>query len=163
MSADDLLGLAFVAIWLGVLALPFVVLAVVVFLIVRIAWRPPAPFRAASAVFRLLGIVIISVCVALGAVDLLLDRPWSIDTYRVVGDHTLALSVATEWLGWTRVVSVVESADAVTVEMKSFQPPLAGTGGQDQPYLVQLAEPIGARTVIDGSTGMPVPLQPATQ
>ena len=81
MNAEDLLALAFVAIFLVVLALPFVVLAIGVFLIVRIAWRPPAPFPAASAMFRLLGIVIISVCVALGAVDLLLDRPWSIDTY----------------------------------------------------------------------------------
>jgi hypothetical protein len=84
---------------------------------------------------------------------LVLDRPWDIESYRVVDDHTLVVTTSSGWLDWTRVTSVTESTSSVVISLRKFRLPLPGTGGPATDFTVTLREPIGGRAVVDAGTG----------
>ena len=88
----------------------------------------------------------------------LLDRASPIDYYRVLDDHTLALGSSTGPGAWTRVTSVSETPSTVTITVSSLLVRLGpGTAvGIAVESVAKLQGPIGGRTVIDGSTGLPV-------
>jgi hypothetical protein len=101
---------------------------------------------------RLLLALIIVTLVA-GGTWLVLDRPWDIESYRVLDDHTLVVTASSGWLDWTRVTSVTESTSSVVISLSSFRLPLPGTGGAATDFTVTLRDPIGGRAVVDASTG----------
>lgn len=95
-------------------------------------------------------------------------RAVRIDYYRVVDQQTLVVGAETENGEWTRVTSVVETASTVTIAVRGLQAPIRGAGGgggQGIEFIVKLRDPIGSRTVVDGSRGQVVEftrcLQPA--
>jgi hypothetical protein len=105
--------------------------------------------------------LVVSAVVVLAVVasaELLLDRPWSIDNYHVLDDHTLVVTTGASWLTWTRVTSIVETPTSVTIGMKSFWLPLpaAGTGGPSTEFTVSLRDAIDDRVVMDASTDEPI-------
>jgi hypothetical protein len=112
--------------------------------------------RHVKRLLRPLAILLVVVLVVALGVEVVLDRPCEIGTYRAVDDHTLIVTASTGWLDWTRITSVVESPTAVTIGMKSFRLPLPGTGGPAADFTVTLIDPIDNRTVIDASTGQPI-------
>jgi hypothetical protein len=82
------------------------------------------------------------------------DRAVRIDYYRVVDQQTLVVGAETDNRSWTtRVTNVVETATTVTITVRELQAPIwNGTGGgQGLELLVKLRDPIGSRTVVDGS------------
>jgi hypothetical protein len=87
-----------------------------------------------------------------------LDRPSWITYYRVVDDHALIVGT---WEGrgaWTRVTNVAETTATVTVTVSSWLIQL-GPGTDDAvpvETVVTLRDPIGRRTVVDGSSGQAV-------
>ncbi|MDL2335042.1 MAG: hypothetical protein QFC55_03295 [Chloroflexota bacterium] len=102
-------------------------------------------------------LIVIGFLAALAAAPwFVLDRPWTIERYRVVDDRTLLVTVASGPLDWTRVTSVVETPSSVEITVTSFRPPAPGTGGPAIELAVQLAVPLADRTVIDASSGQPV-------
>ncbi len=75
-----------------------------------------------------------------------------IDYYRVVDPHTLVIGAETGKGEWTRVASVVETSSTVTITVRSLRSPLPqGGSGLGIEFVVNLAKPIGSRTVVDGS------------
>ncbi len=89
---------------------------------------------------------------------LVTDRAVRIDYYRVVDQKTLVIGAETDTSSWTRVTSVVETATTVTITVRALPPPIRnGTGGgQGVEFIVKLRDPIGSRTVVDGSRGQVV-------
>jgi EamA domain-containing membrane protein RarD len=73
--------------------------------------------------------VVITVVAALILVGRWLDRLQLIQSYRVVDDRTIAVQVDSSSPQWTRITSVVETHDRVTVSVGSFIFPLAPVGG----------------------------------
>ena len=92
---------------------------------------------------------------------LLADRSPTIGSYRVSGDGTIVVTVAVGPGSWTRLGSVVETSETVTVTVRSFH--FQWGAGPGYAALVELFialdEPLGDRRVIDGSSGIAVPLQ----
>jgi hypothetical protein len=88
----------------------------------------------------------------------LLDSASWIFYYRVVNDRTLIVGTVTGPGAWTRVTSVTERPSTVTITVSSFfVQPGPGTGvGVPVESVTNLHDPIGNRTVLDGSTGLPV-------
>jgi hypothetical protein len=88
----------------------------------------------------------------------LLDSASSISYYRIVDDRTLIVGTVTGPGAWTRVTSVTETPSTVTITVSSFLVRLGpGTGvGVPVESFTNLHDPIGNRTVLDGSTGLPV-------
>ncbi len=88
----------------------------------------------------------------------LLDGASWIYYYRVVDERTLAVGTATGKGASTRVTSVVETPTTVTITVSSFLFQLgAGTdAGITVESIARLRDPIGNRSVIDGSSGKPV-------
>jgi len=109
-------------------------------------------------VTRTLAILVLAVLAIAAGAELLLDKPSSIDVYRVVDQRTLVLVTHSGWLDWTRVTSVVETPTSVTIQLKDFRWDffLPGTGGQPTDFTVTLSAPLGDRQVIDASTGQPI-------
>lgn len=107
-----------------------------------------------------LSAALLVVALVAGGVFLVLDRPWDIQSYRVVDDHTLLVTTPSGWLDWTRVTSVTEKASSVVISMRSFRLPLPGTGGAATDFTVTLRDPIGGRQVVDASTGLPIARRP---
>lgn len=86
------------------------------------------------------------------------DRAVWIFYYRVVDQQTLVIGAETDNTSWTRVTSVVETATTVTITVRGLEAPIrngAGTG-QGIEFIVKLRDPIGSRTVVDGSSGQVV-------
>ena len=102
-------------------------------------------------------VVAVVLLLVASAVRLLDGASW-IYYYRVVDDRTLAVGTTTGRGAWTRVSSVVETPTTVTITVSSFLLQLgAGTGaGVPVESIVKLRDPIGSRSVIDGSSGQPV-------
>ena len=92
------------------------------------------------------------------AVRLLDGASW-IYYYRVVDDRTLVVGTITGPGAWTRVTSVTETPATITITVSSLLIRLgAGTAvGIPVESVAKLHDPIGSRTVIDGSSGLPVP------
>ena len=103
--------------------------------------------------------VVIAIAVGLILVGRWLDRSQPIQSYRVIDDRTIAVEVDSSAPQWTRVTSVTETPDTVTVSVGSFIFPWpqaqAGVGTSEE-LLVTLSEPIGGRRVIDGNSGVTV-------
>ena len=86
---------------------------------------------------------------------LVTDRAVWIEYYRVVDQQTLVVGADTDSRSWTRVTNVVETTTTVTITVRALPPPIRnGTGGgQGLELIVKLRDPIGSRTVVDGSSG----------
>lgn len=98
-----------------------------------------------------------AVIVVLGALAVWLqDRAIYQGIYCLQAERTIILPVASGPGTWTRIGSVVESADSVVVEVRELRAPLPGTGGEILWLTVRLSEPLGSRTVIDAVTGQPM-------
>src|SRR5674476_1193551 len=91
-----------------------------------------------------------------------IDSTLSIDSYRVVDDHTLAVRIGEGPGAWTRITNIAETPSTVSVTVSSFY--FRPGPGTDEAIpvdlIVTLHDRIGTRTVIDGSTGLAVPRSP---
>ncbi len=98
-------------------------------------------------------IVVVWIVVVVG-----LDKPSWIYQYRVADDHTLAVGTMTGPGAWTRVTDVTESPSTVTITVRSFLLEIGSRSGAGFPVesLATLRDPIGVRTVFDGSSGLAV-------
>lgn len=88
----------------------------------------------------------------------LLDGATWIYYYRVVDDRTLVVGTVTGPGAWVRVASVTETPATVTITVSSLfiQVGPSTAGGVPYESEAQLHDPFGSRTVIDGSSGLPV-------
>jgi hypothetical protein len=104
-----------------------------------------------------LAVVLVSVVAFVGYASL--DRATSIRYYRVVGDRTLLVGTQAGLGANVRVTGLVETPDAVTITVSTFlfQLPPSTSGGYRYESEARLMDVLGERTVIDGSTGLPVP------
>lgn len=102
--------------------------------------------------------VVLIIVLILGFVAVrLADQGFPIHHYSVIDDHTLILGTVTGPWTWTRITSVTETTSLVTVGVSSLSAPLPGFGDDIAELRVTLGDPIGGRTVIDASSGLPVP------
>ena len=101
--------------------------------------------------------VAVALVVLVAAVRLLDGASW-IYYYRVVDDRTLVVGIITGPGAWTRVTSVTETPATVEITVNSLLVQLGpGTAvGVPVESVATLRDPIGTRTVIDGSSGLPV-------
>lgn len=88
----------------------------------------------------------------------LLDSATWIYYYRVVDDRTLVVGTLTGPGAWVRVTSVTETTTTVTITVSSLFIQLGPSTSLGVPYesVAKLHDPIDSRTVIDGSSGLPV-------
>jgi hypothetical protein len=104
--------------------------------------------------------VLLAVAVAAVALAVVaLDRPSALYGYRVIDEHTVAVT-STEGPGaWTRVGSVVETASSVTITIRSVLVRLLPGTAEGIPArsVIALRDPIDGRQVIDGSSGAAIP------
>jgi len=103
-------------------------------------------------------IVAALVPVLLFAAYRLLDSATWIDYYRVVDDQTLLVGTVSGPGALVRVTSVTETPTTVTITVSTLLIQVGpGTGG-GVPYesVAKLHDPLGSRTVTDGSSGLPV-------
>lgn len=88
----------------------------------------------------------------------MLDARSTIDYYRVVDPHTLMVGTTEGAGAWTRVTSVAETPSTVTIIVASFWIQIGAS--TEMAYFAEsvahLQQPLADRTVIDGSTGLPV-------
>jgi len=104
-------------------------------------------------------IVIGVVLVVLFATYRALDRPSWIYYYRVGDDdRTLVVGMSEGPNAWTRVTNVSETPTTVTITVSSILIQLGPGAAYAVPVerAVKLTDPIGSRTVVDGSSGQPV-------
>jgi hypothetical protein len=89
----------------------------------------------------------------------LLDSVSWIYYYRVVDAQTLVVGTVTGPGAWTRVTNVTETPATVEITVNSLVVQLGpGTAvGVPVESVAKLHDPIGTRTVIDGSSSVPVP------
>lgn len=102
--------------------------------------------------------ILLLVAVALVVVAVRVQQPTvPIFSYRVIDDDTLAIQTVTGPWTWTRLTGVAETPSSITVGVGALSVPLPGYGGDILELTVTLQDPIDGRTVIDGSSGLPVP------
>jgi len=65
-------------------------------------------------------IALLVVAVVAAGAYLVLDRPWDIETYRAVDEHTLVVTTSSGWLDWTRVTSIDETPASVVIKHEVF-------------------------------------------
>ena len=101
-------------------------------------------------------IAVAVVLVVLVAAVRLLDSASWIYYYRVLDDQTLVAGTVTGPGAWTRVTNVTETPATVTIIVSSFLIQFGpGTAvGVPVESVATLRDPIGTRTVIDGSSGV---------
>src|SRR5665811_1738652 len=86
------------------------------------------------------------------------DRPSWIDYYRVVDDETLLVGTISGPGATVRVTNVTETSSTVTITVSTFLfqiGPQAGVGIPNE-SVAKLHDTLGSRSVIDGSSGLPV-------
>jgi hypothetical protein len=102
--------------------------------------------------------VLVLVAVLALAGSRMLDAASPIVYYRVIDPQTLVVATSEGRGAWTRVTSITETPTTVTITVSSFWFRLGPA--TDEAYAVEstakLHEPLGSRTVIDGSSGLPV-------
>jgi hypothetical protein len=102
-------------------------------------------------------VVAIVLVLAVVAVRSLDSASW-ISYYRVVDERTLVVGTVAGPGAWTRVTNVIETPSSVTVTVSSLFIRLGP--GTTEAVLVEstatLHDPLANRTVIDGSSGLPV-------
>ena len=81
-----------------------------------------------------------------------------INYYRFVDEHTLVVGTVAGPGAWTRITSVIETPSTITITVSSLLVRLgAGTAvGIPVESVAKLHDPRGDRTVVDGSSGLPV-------
>jgi hypothetical protein len=106
---------------------------------------------------RWVAVVAVVLVLAVAAVHSL-DSPSWIYYYRVVDERTLIVGTSAGPGAWTRVTSVIETPSTVTITVSSLVVQLGpGTAvGVNAESTAKLRDPIAGRTVIDGSSGLPV-------
>ena len=106
---------------------------------------------------RWVAALVIVLAVTVVAVRSLDSASW-IYYYRVVDEHTLVVGTVTGPGAWTRVTSVAETPSTITITVSSLEFRLGpGTAvGVSVESTAKLRDPIGSRTVIDGSSDLPV-------
>lgn len=77
--------------------------------------------------------------------------------YRVLDDHTLIVGAVTGPSITARLWALTETSSSVVVGVSSIRAPATSTGDAVVEVMASLGDPIGARTVIDASSGLPVP------
>jgi hypothetical protein len=106
------------------------------------------------AVVAVIAIVAVLVFTAYSA----FDRPSWIDYYRVVDEQTLLMGTISGPGATVRVTNVTGTPSTVTITVSTFLfevGPQAGVGYRYE-SVAKLHDPLGTRTVIDGSSGLPV-------
>lgn len=105
--------------------------------------------------WMVLGIIVVLALVAFR----LLDQPLALQSYRLLDPQTLAVEGLGAPRASTHVTGVTETAETVTITVNAFTLELGPvTSSAGRLYAtVYLVEPLGSRTVIDGSTGQPIP------
>jgi hypothetical protein len=103
-------------------------------------------------------VVIVAALVLAFAVIRAVDSPSWIAYYRVADEHTLVVGTVTGPGALTRITNVIETPSTVTITVSSLVVQLGpGTAlGVPVESTTTLHDPIGSRTVIDGSNGLPV-------
>jgi hypothetical protein len=107
-------------------------------------------------------VAVIVVAVVIAGVRLAVTRT-AVNGYRVIDDYNLALQVIGANPTWRRVTVETETASDVTVGISEISLRLgAGSGDERIAYVVMtLNDPLGARRLLDASTGAEIPrLQP---
>jgi hypothetical protein len=105
-------------------------------------------------------VIVVVAAVVIGVVGFvgyrLLDKPNAIYYYRLVDEQTLLLGTTSGPHANVRVTNVVETADEVTITVSGFDFQLGASNGAGIPYEseARLAAPLGARLVIDASSGL---------
>jgi hypothetical protein len=106
---------------------------------------------------RLAVILVVVVVLAFTAFQLL-DSPSRIEYYRVVDDRTVAVGTVSGPRAWVRVTGVTETSTDVTITVRTFFVQLGPSTavGINYESMVTLHAPLAGRTVIDGTSGLPV-------
>jgi hypothetical protein len=88
----------------------------------------------------------------------LLDSATWIYYYRALDDRTLVVGTVSGPGAWVRVTSVTETPTTVTITVDSLFIQLGPATAEGVPHesVAKLHDPIDSRTVIDGSSGLPV-------
>lgn len=103
-------------------------------------------------------IVLAAALILAAAYVRLADKAYAVWEYRIVDDHTIVVASVTGPWTWIRVTGVAETPASVTVSVSSISFQFGPGFGDDIAWLVvTLRDPIGDRTVIDATTGQPVP------
>jgi hypothetical protein len=103
-------------------------------------------------------VVLAAVLILAVAAFRLLDRPSQIFYYRVADDCTLAVGTSEGVGAWTWITDLSETPSTVTITVSSLYVRLgpATDSAVWVESLAKLGDAIGGRTVIDGSSGIPV-------
>ena len=110
--------------------------------------RIPMPGR------RWLVVVVVLVLVVVATIHFL-DRPNSIEFYRLIDQQTIGLETSAGPGSWTRVTSLVETPSSVTVIVSTIEISF-GPGADVRGFVeatAKLSSPLGDRVVVDGSSG----------
>lgn len=88
----------------------------------------------------------------------LLDSATWIYYYRAVDDQTLLVGTISGPGAWVRVTNVTETPATVTITVSNLFIQLGPGTALGVPYesVAKLHDPLGSRTVMDGSSGLPV-------
>jgi hypothetical protein len=88
----------------------------------------------------------------------LLDSATWIYYYRVLDDRTLVVGTVAGPGAWTRVTGITETPTTITITVSSLFLQLGPGTAEGVPYesVAKLRDPIGDRSVVDGSSGLPV-------
>ena len=107
-------------------------------------------------------VVFAVVIVVLLATVRLLYQPLTLESYRTLDAQTVVVVGYGAPGAWTRVSDVSETPSTVSISVDKFTfTPLPGTTlGAPIEVEICLDAPLAGRTVIDGTTGQEVPLQP---
>jgi hypothetical protein len=105
--------------------------------------------------------LVLAVVVVLVLVSVrLLYQPLTLDSYRTLDARTLVVTGHGAPGAWTNLSDVTETDTRVTVRVDALTfTPFPGTAaGYPLDVEVRLDAPLGGRTVVDGSTGLEVPV-----
>lgn len=79
------------------------------------------------------------------------------DSYRLIDEDTIVVESVSGSATWTRVTDVRESTDAVRITIKSLSAPVPHTAvGVPIEFVIDLAQPLGDRVVLDGFWNVPL-------
>lgn len=92
----------------------------------------------------------------------LLDSSLRLDSYEPLGPQAIVVARTGAPGAWVHVTDIEQGASTVTVNVNvfTFEPGPHTNVGYPLGAVVYLSSPLDGRTIIDGSTGQPVPLSP---
>jgi len=99
-------------------------------------------------------VIIVVVGVVLFAAVRVLERPTSIDYYRLTTPNTIVVGVTGgRWTWLTRIDSIQEAASTVTITARTAYVGPGTAIGIPIEFTVTLRDPLGDRPVVDGTNG----------